>query len=182
MTGRLRLVVLCLVSAAVLLVIGTADPGGAIIRRRTITPEVDTGLPVRTDGHHVSMTGPMACDPGESWEVTADLTQSGARGGGRGEGVCRGDVQEWVVRVVGEGDARFRPGPARGCAVLRTLKDRAETDRHQWCNDIRLIAAGAPGEDDGENGEGALSWVALAVGVVAVVVAVVALIRPRRTT
>ncbi len=26
------------------------DPAGAIIRRRTITPEVDTGLRIQTDG------------------------------------------------------------------------------------------------------------------------------------
>jgi hypothetical protein len=180
MTGRLRFLALGLAMTAgvLLLVVGATDPAGAIIRRRTITPEVDTGLPIRTDGHHVSMTGPMACDPGENWEVTADLTQRGTRGGGRSEGVCRGDIQEWVVRVVGEGERTFEPGEARGCAVLRTLRSGAETDRHQWCNEIQLVAAGA----EEENGEGAVSWVALAIGALAVLVAVVALMRPRRAT
>ncbi len=180
MTGRLRFpaVRVAVAAAVLLMVVGAADPAAAIIRRRTITPEVDTGLPIRTEGHHVSMTGPMACDPGENWEVTADLAQRGKRGGGRSEGVCRGDIQEWVVRVVGEDDRTFEPGDARGCAVLRTLRNGAETDRHQWCNDIELIAAGS-GEEDSD---GALSWVALAIGALAVIVAVVALLRPRRAT
>lgn len=151
------------------------DAADAIIRRRTISPEVDTGLPIRTDGRHVSMTGPMACDPGEMWEVRGNLSQGESRGGGRSEGACRGDIQEWVVRVVAEGDGVFEPGEARGCAVLRTLREGTQTDRHEWCNDIKLVAAGA--DDDGES---STSWVALAVGAVAVIVAVVALIRPRR--
>jgi hypothetical protein len=124
------------------------------------------------------MTGPMACDPGESWEVTATLVQEGSRGGGRSEGACRGDVQEWVVRVAAEGDARFEAGAAQGCAVLRTLKDAAETDRHQWCNDIRLIAGTASGDDENSP----ISWVALAVAALAAVVAIAALVRPRRVS
>jgi hypothetical protein len=148
-------------------------PADAIIRRRTITPEVDTGLPIRTQGRQVSMTGPMACDPGETWEVRANLTQGRIRGEGRSEGVCRGDIQEWVVRVAAQGDAAFEPGDARGCAVLRTLKDGAQTDSHEWCNEIRLIGA----SDDGDGGTGAISWVALGVGAVAVVVALAALLR-----
>jgi hypothetical protein len=167
---------------AAVLIVGVlwAPAADALIRRRTITPEVDTGLPVRTDGRHVSVTGPMACDRGETWEVEATLTQGGVRGTGRSEGTCRGDVQEWVVRAVAAGEAAtFEPGAARACAVLRTLKDDAQTDRHQWCNDVVLAAAGADSEG-GDDGEGAVSWVALAVGGLAVVVAVVALVRPRR--
>jgi hypothetical protein len=166
-------------SALVVGVVGT-PAADAIIRRRTITPEVDTGLPIRTEGRHVSMTGPMACDPGENWEVRAELTQASARGGGRSEGVCRGDIQEWVVRVAAEGTTtRFEPGEARGCAVLRTLREGAQTDRHEWCNDIVLISAGEESDDD-EDGAGAISWIALAVGAAGVVVAVAALLRPRR--
>ena len=157
-----------------------APAADALIRRRTITPEVDTGLPIRTDGRHVSVTGPMACDPGETWEVRATLTQGGARGEGRNEGACRGEIQEWVVRVVAAGQAvRFDPGAARGCAVLRTIRDDAQTDRHEWCNDVVLAAAGAESEG-GDDGDDTVSWVALAVGALAVVVAVVALVRPRR--
>jgi hypothetical protein len=154
-------------------------PSDAIIRRRTITPEVDTGLPIRADGRQVSMTGPMACDPGENWEVTGTLTQAGSRGGGRAEGVCRGDIQEWVVRIAVEGGVRFEPGAARACAVLRTLRTAAETDRHEWCNDIVLAAAGS-GSDGGDGGSDAISWVALVVGALAAVVALAALLRPRR--
>ena len=173
------LVALSLALAASPLVVGVLGPDAAdaIIRRRTITPEVDTGLPIRTDGRQVSVSGPMACDPGENWEVTANLVQEGSRGGGRSEGVCRGDIQEWVVRVVADGDETFEPGAARGCAVLRTLRTAAETDRHEWCNDIKLIAAGT---DSGEDGDDAVSWVALALGALAAVVAIVALVRPRR--
>ncbi len=167
------------VSALVVGIIET-PAADAVLRRRTITPEVDTGLPIRTEGRHVSMTGPMACDPGESWEVRAELTQGPARGGGRSEGVCRGDVQEWVVRVAAEGPTTtFQPGEARGCAVLRTLRERAETDRHEWCNDIVLVSAGE-GSGDGDDGGSTISWVALAVGAAGVVVALVALLRPRR--
>jgi hypothetical protein len=154
------------------------DGAGAIIRRRTITPEVDTGLRIHTDGRHVSMTGPMACDPGENWEVRANLTQAGNRGNGRSEGVCRGDIQEWVVRVAVAADPmRFTPGPARGCAVLRTLNGSTETDRHDWCNDIRLVST--EGGSDGVDRDGTISWVALALGGVAVIVALAALARSR---
>ncbi len=203
MTRRLWLVLLSLALAGSPLLASIVVPAGAsrgeggrawaaplrpgvaeaIIRRRTITPEVDTGLPIRTDGRHVSMTGPMACDPGEGWEVTATLLQRGSRGTGRSEGMCRGDIQEWVVRVVAEGGGTFEPGAARGCAVLRTLSQGAETDRHEWCNDIRLVAAGASDDgDDGDDGEGAVSWIALAVAGVAGVVAIAALLRPRRAS
>lgn len=181
MTRRvLLLAVLAALGVSALLtgVVGTT-PADAIIRRRTITPEVDTGLPIRTEGRHVSMTGPMACDPGENWEVRAELTQAFARGSGRSEGACRGDIQEWVVRVAAEdATARFEPGEARGCAVLRTLREGAQTDRHEWCNDIVLVSAGEESDDD--DGESAISWVALAVGAAGVLVAVVALLRPRR--
>ena len=154
------------------------DVADAILRRRTITPEVDTGLPIRTDGRHVSMSGAFACDPGENWDVTTELTQDRSRGGGRSQGVCRGDVQEWVVRAVAQGDATFEPGEARGCAVLRTLRDTAETDRHEWCNDVVLTATtGGTTEDDDDT---VVSWVALGVGALAVLVALVALARPRR--
>lgn len=177
MTRRLSLFAWCLVLVAAPLAVAlvSADAADAIIRRRTITPEVDTGLPIRTDGRQVSMTGPMACDPGEAWEVRANLTQGESRGGGRSEGACRGDIQEWVVRVAADGDVVFEPGEARGCAVLRTLKEGAQTDSHEWCNDIELVAAGAA-----EDGDSPISWVALAVGAVAVAVAVAALVRPRR--
>jgi hypothetical protein len=180
MTRRLfrPLVGLALVAAA-LAVGGGAGPSDAVIRRRTITPEVDTGLPIRADGRQVSMTGPMACDPGENWEVSGTLSQAGSRGSGRAEGVCRGDIQEWVVRIAAEGDRSFEPGAARGCAVLRTLRTAAETDRHEWCNDIVLAAAGA-GSDGGNDGGDAISWVALVVGALAAVVALAALLRPRR--
>ncbi|MDQ3978885.1 MAG: hypothetical protein M3314_04965 [Actinomycetota bacterium] len=191
---------LCLALAASLFLIGTlaappdrttarwavlAGPSGpevaeAIIRRRTITPEVDTGLPIRTDGRHVSVSGAFACDPGENWEVTTELTQGGSRGGGRSQGVCRGDVQEWVVRAVAEGSGIFEPGEARGCAVLRTLRDTAETDRHEWCNDVVLTSAAGGGTDD--EAEGLVSWVALGVGALAVLVALVALVRPRQAS
>ena len=153
---------------------GVAD---AIIRRRTITPEVDTGLPIRTDGRHVSMSGAFACDPGENWEVAADLTQDGSKGGGRSQGVCRGDVQEWLVRAVAEGNAVFEPGEARACAVLRTLRDTAQTDRHEWCNDVVLTAAGGGTTEDDD--DGVISWVALAVGAVAILFALAALARKR---
>ena len=162
-----------------------SGPGGpevaeAIIRRRTITPEVDTGLPIRTDGRHVSVSGAFACDPGENWEVTTQLTQGGSRGGGRSQGICRGDVQEWIVRAVAEGSGVFEPGEARGCAVLRTLRDAGETDRHEWCNDVVLIsAAGGIAEDEAD---GLVSWVALGVGALAILVALVALMRPRRAS
>ena len=180
MTARRRLGLVWVAVAVGALLLGVlAGPSGAIIRRRTITPEVDTGLPIRTDGRHVSMTGPMACDPGENWEVGGRLTQGGSRGGGRSEGVCRGDIQEWVVRVAAEGAARFEPGPARGCAVLRTLKDGAETDRHEWCNDIVLAAAGSESDDGDEASP--VSWIALVVGALAAVVALAALLRPRRS-
>ena len=173
--------VLCSLLVATAVLVGLApDPAGAIIRRRTITPEVDTGLPIRTDGRQVSMTGPMACDPGENWEVNGTLTQGRSRGVGRGEGVCRGDIQEWVVRIAAEGEVRFEPGQARGCAVLRTLRSGAETDRHEWCNDIVLAAAGS-GSDEGDDGDGTVSWIALVVGALAAVVALAALLRPRRT-
>ncbi len=165
-------------SLAITLFVGT-DTAGAVIRRRTITPEVDTGLPIRTEGRQVSVNGPMACDTGESWEVRATLTQGSSRGEGRSEGACRGEIQEWLVRVAAVGNATFEPGAARGCAVLRTLKDSTETDRHQWCNDIRLVAAGASGGGDDDD---AVSWIALAVGGLAVLVAVGALMRPRRST
>ena len=155
------------------------DVADALIRRRTITPEVDTGLPIRTDGRHVSMSGAFACDPGENWEVSADLTQEGSRGAGRSQGTCRGDIQEWVVRAVGESGSVFDPGQARACAVLRTLEDTAETDRHQWCNNVVLTAAGAGGTASDDD-ESVLSWVALGVGAVAVLVAFAALLRPRR--
>ena len=178
MTGRLLSRVLGSVLVATAVLVGlAADPTGAIIRRRTITPEVDTGLPIRTDGRQVSMTGPMACDPGDNWEVNGTLTQGRSRGVGRGEGVCRGDIQEWVVRIAAEGEVRFEPGQARGCAVLRTLRAGAETDRHEWCNDIVLAAAGS---DEGDGGDGTISWVALVVGALAAVVALAALLRPRR--
>jgi hypothetical protein len=170
--------ILCSLVTGALLVALSHGPAGAIIRRRTITPEVDTGLPIRTDGRQVSMTGPMACDPGENWEVNGTLTQGASRGVGRGEGVCRGDIQEWVVRIAAEGDVRFEPGAARGCAVLRTLRNAAETDRHEWCNDIVLAAAGS---DEGDDGDGTISWIALVVGALAAVVALAALLRPRRT-
>ncbi|HEV3402539.1 MAG TPA: hypothetical protein VG078_12010 [Acidimicrobiales bacterium] len=177
MTRRLFPPALCLaVAAAALLVALSPGPAGALIRRRTITPEVDTGLPIRTDGRQVSMTGPMACDPGENWEVNGTLTQGGSRGVGRGEGACRGDIQEWVVRIAAEGAVRFEPGQARGCAALRTLRSGTETDRHEWCNDIVLAAAGS---DEGD-GDGTISWIALVVGALAAVVALAALIRPRR--
>ncbi len=171
----------CPLLAAALLVIGLlSDAAGAIIRRRTITPEVDTGLPIRADGRQVSMTGPMACDPGENWEVNGTLNQGGSQGRGRAEGVCRGDIQEWVVRIAAEGDVRFGPGAARGCAVLRTLKNGAETDRHDWCNDIVLAVAGGS-SDDGDGGGDTVSWIALVVGALAAVVALAALLRPRRS-
>lgn len=171
----------CLLLAATVLVVGLGwSPAHALIRRRTITPEVDTGLPIRTDGRQVSMTGPMACDPGENWEVSGTLIQGGSQGRGRGEGVCRGDIQEWVVRIAAEGEAIFEAGAARGCAVLRTLKSTAETDRHEWCNDIVLALAG-DGSDEGDDGADMVSWVALVVGALAAVVALAALLRPRRT-
>jgi hypothetical protein len=172
---------LCLALGALFFLAGSLagpDVAEAIIRRRTITPEVDTGLPIRTDGRHVSMSGAFACDPGENWDVTAELTQGGSRGGGRSQGVCRGDVQEWLVRAVAEGNAAFEPGEARGCAVLRTLRDTSETDRHEWCNDVVLTATAGGSVDDDD--DGIISWVALAVGAVAVVVALAALARPRR--
>lgn len=180
MTGRSSRLATLLAVASVVCIVGLAAPdANAIIRRRTITPEVDTGLPVRTDGRQVSMTGPMACDPGENWEVRATLTEGSARGGGRSEGVCRGDPQEWVVRVtVDDPTARFEPGAASGCAVLRTVKDGAETDRHEWCNDIRLVSAEGGAADDGDGN--AVSWVALAVAAVAALVAIAALVRARR--
>ncbi|HEX2043409.1 MAG TPA: hypothetical protein VHF24_12310 [Acidimicrobiales bacterium] len=179
MKRRRRLAVLSLALVAGTVLFGAlAGPSVAIIRRRTITPEVDTGLPIRTDGRQVSMTGPMACDPGENWEVSGRLTQGVSRGGGRSEGICRGDIQEWVVRVAAEGDVRFEPGPAQGCAVLRTLRNGVETDRHEWCNDIALAAAGTE-SDDGDEGS-TVSWVALVVGGLAAVVALAALLRPHR--
>jgi hypothetical protein len=172
--------VLCGLLATAVLVVGLGwSPAGALIRRRTITPEVDTGLPIRTDGRQVSMTGPMACDPGENWEVSGTLTQAGSQGRGRGEGVCRGDIQEWVVRIAAEADVTFKPGQARGCAVLRTLKNAAETDRHEWCNEIVLALAGSD-SDEGDDGADTVSWLALVVGALAAVVAVAALLRPRR--
>ncbi len=175
----LRLVPSLLTAALLLLGVLGAPAADAVIRRRTITPEVDTGLPIRTDGRHVSVTGPMACDPGDSWEVQATLTQGRVRGTGRSEGACRGDIQEWVGRVAGATAATFEPGAARGCAVLRTLRDDVQTDRHQWCNDVVLAAAGAE-SDGGDDGDAVVSWVALAVGGLAGLVAAVALVRPRR--
>ena len=176
--SSLYLVLLGAIVATVAVGILRADTSEARIRNHTISPEVDTGLRIQTDGRHVSMTGPMACDPGENWEVQGNLTQGGTRGEGRSEGVCRGDIQEWVTRIAAQGSGTFAPGSARGCAVLRTIKGSAETDRHEWCNDIRLVAAGAGPE---EGTDGVISWVALAVAGVAALVAIAALVRPRRT-
>lgn len=176
-------IALCLALGALVFVVGTFAPpaANAIIKRRTITPEVDTGLPIRTDGRHVSMTGAFACDAGENWDIATELTQGVSVARGRSQGVCRGDVQEWLVRAVTDGSAVVRAGKARGCAVLRTLRDTAETDRHEWCNDVVLISATGGGAQE-DRDDSVVSWVALGVGALAVLVALAALVRPRRAS
>lgn len=110
----------------------------ALLRRRTITPEFNPPLGIRF-GRVVYSRGPIACDPGEAFEVRVTITQGAATGQGRTAGRCTGGPQEWTVAVVASTSASFTPGPAHACGVATTRLNTV-TDSFSWCADPVLIA------------------------------------------
>lgn len=188
---RLRLVsALCLVLAVAALAVGmlaaqsredalVGAMSPAAVARRVITEEVDSPLQLRLGGLDVTLTGPLACDRGQAWEITAELTQDDVAGRGRNDGMCKGDDPlEWTVRATSDTDDEvFATGAARACATLVLRRDGTETDTKDWCNDVQLVVAGRDGRVGSTR---VVAWAAAATGALALVAAVTALVSLRR--
>jgi hypothetical protein len=112
----------------------------ARIRREIISPQFVTPVTLPTEGGDLSVSGPVACDRGETVRVRAVVFQeaTGAFGEGRWEGACMGDVQAWTATAALLGTAQYTPGAARGCAWATTSSAGGATDTHHWCEDLDL--------------------------------------------
>ena len=93
------------------------------------------------DSHQAFISGPIACMPGESFDLQVTLTQgsSSTEGSGSLSAPCQGGVQRWTVKVMALAGASFAPGPARACTVGTLYQANSVMDTRQWCRDIALL-------------------------------------------
>ena len=136
----------CLMSAALgLIFVGVflAPLAFAGVVLNTIDPVVI----VADNGHHVIVTGPIACTQGEQAFLRVTVTQrtTGALAEGHTRIICTGDTQQWEVHGSIQRQETFQEAIATAVAVARTTlyEETTEygeaTDAHQWLVDITLI-------------------------------------------
>jgi hypothetical protein len=131
-----------LVSVAIVLaLVGSfiSRPSFARITFNTIDP-VAIGA---EDGRRLLVTGPIACTAGEKTYLRVTVTQrfTGAVAEGWARFTCQGetDVQQWEVRAVTQGTARFEEGTAWAVGLARTTDHGNATDAHQWLVEMTLV-------------------------------------------
>jgi hypothetical protein len=114
---------------------------------------IDPVAIVADNGHHVIVTGPIACTQGEQAFLRVTVTQrtTGALAEGHTRIICTGDTQQWEVHGSSQRQETFQEAIATAVAVARTtlygetteygeITEYGETtDAHQWLVDITLI-------------------------------------------
>jgi len=129
-----------LVSAAIVLTLAgvfVAPLAFARIARNTIDPVAT----VADDGHHIVVTGPIACTAREKAHLRVTITQraTAALAEGHTRITCTGGSQQWEVHAATHGPEGFQDGPATAVAVARTTHRGDITDAHQWLVEITLV-------------------------------------------
>jgi hypothetical protein len=98
---------------------------------------------VADGGRRLLVTGPIACSAGERTQLRVTVTQrtTGAVAEGQARFTCQGedDVQQWEVRAVAQGEARFQEGTAWAVGLARTTAHGDATDAHQWLVEITVV-------------------------------------------
>ena len=130
-----------LVSAAIVLTLAgvfVAPLAFARIARNTIDPVAT----VADDGHHIVVTGPIACTAREKAHLRVTITQraTAALAEGHTRITCTGGSQQWEIHAATQhGHEGFQDGPATAVAVARTTHRGDITDAHQWLVEITLV-------------------------------------------
>ena len=125
-----------IVMTLVLVATVLASAASAKIARNTIDPTAR----ISDGGRQVTVTGPVACDMGQRYEIRVTVTQrtTGAVAEGRASLTCAGGDQQWEARVTAQGAKTFEPGPATAVAVATTSDPGNTDDAHQWLVNITL--------------------------------------------
>ena len=117
------------------------DEAQALIRR-TITPEIQSELPLVVSKGVIDVAGHLICDKGENVRVEVDITQAASQAHATGSSLepCTGELQIWDAVAVARGHSpRFDPGAAWACAVATTRKGNQITDTFRWCKQVSLV-------------------------------------------
>ena len=130
---------ICSKSRSLLGLLGVAImwPASAGIQNNTIDP---AGT-ISHRGHHVVLTGPIACTLGQRADLQVTLTQraTGAIASGKTHFTCTGYMQQWEVRASSQGRETFRPGAATATALGTTSTHGSTNDAHQWLEHLTLV-------------------------------------------
>jgi len=84
---------------------------------------IDPVAIVADNGHHVIVTGPIACTQGEQAFLRVTVTQrtTGALAEGHTRIICTGDTQQWEVHGSSQRQETFQEAIATAVAVPRAL-------------------------------------------------------------
>ena len=129
----------CLVSAAVLILVGVVVAPMAFAR--VVLNTIGPVAIVADHGRHIVVTGPIACTAREKAHLRVTVTQreTGALAEGHTRITCTGDSQQWEIHASTHGHESFQEGPAAAVAVARTTDRGDVTDAHQWLVNITLV-------------------------------------------
>ena len=128
-----------LAAAALLLTLGGVLSARTAFARMTANTINPVAL-VTDGGHHIVVTGPIACTAGERVHIRVSVTQrtTGAVAEGRTLARCTGALQQWEVHASTFGPGSFEAGPATAVALARTVEHGTPTDANQWRVDLTL--------------------------------------------
>jgi hypothetical protein len=129
-----------LVSAAVFLTVAGvffARTAFAKLAANTIDP---VGI-VADQGRHLTLTGPVRADAGDSIELRVTVTQRSTGAVAEGHTFLTGSdtTIQWEVELRTHGGATFEAGPATAVALARTTVAGKATDVHQWLVNVTLV-------------------------------------------
>jgi hypothetical protein len=121
-----------------------ADPGSErgtpVVVARIVRNTMDPIAVLAGNGHHLAVTGPIACTAGQRAELRVTVTQrtTGAVAEGRTSVTCTGSDQIWQVQLQKAGKEALEEGAATAVAVARTYDGGQVTDAHQWLVSMTL--------------------------------------------